>query len=1092
MITKLVQANGVTKTLLDNMENNKISVFGCGFGEKLTILNEYGKFILFVASSSKQALDIKEIFLKMRYRTECLTEDYNYDNSPFGKEIVDNVLSVLIKLVTSELDALVITPNILKLVVPDVEYIRQGFCSLSVGQNVDVSELSQRLANAGYRRVDLATSKGTYSVRGEIIDVDTFDDKCYRIVLDFDAIESIKEFNPVTLLTSDSVSSVKLSATKYLNLSNELVDSSIMWNLPFATNCNSTIVDYLEDAVLVIDDTKACWEQLNASIKEHNDNIASYIESGNMNSHHKKIVWDDSVKLHSTCIAFQHITNSNNFFRPNKVFNIKCLPTLNYATNHKALVADLKITKGYTTLLFAKSNEGANKVSNLLDTDNISYIISTNTSKVQFGVINIIAKEYPVSANFAEDKILIIGSEQIFTTSKSTKINNNLSSYDGFLPQSGDIVVHTTHGVGRCLGVQCIDISGGKRDYVIVEYKGGDKLYLPVENLDALNKFVGAEQAPALNKLGSTEFVKQKAKVKGELKALAFNLAELYKKRMDKKGFVYPQDDELQMRFENDFGYSLTPDQQIAVEDIKSDMQSGKIMDRLICGDVGFGKTEVALRAIFKTILAGKQVAFMCPTTILSEQHYNTALVRLKKFGVNIQVLNRFKSEKECVQILADVAEGKIDLIVGTHKLLGSKVQFKNLGLLVLDEEQKFGVGDKEKIKNLKDNINVLTLSATPIPRTLNMSLTGIRDISVISTPPTSRLTTSVQVVEFSDALMQNAINRELDRNGQVLVIYNKVQSIYDFAGRVQKLLPEGTIIDVAHGQMERKTLEDAIFRLYNGSTQVLISTTLIENGVDLPNANTLVVVDSDNLGLSQLYQLKGRIGRSDKQAYAYFTFDNKKLLTENAYKRLQAITEFTAMGSGFKIAMRDLEIRGAGNVLGAEQSGHMQKIGYAMYVQLLNEAVAEVRGEKVVDKCEVRIETSLTAFIPTYYVESYSLRIQLYNKISKINTIEELMKVINYIQEMCGELPNEVVNLCKIALIKNLCASQGLKRVVIKQNECLLQLVDAENITNFVERLKIYDYAVFSTQNSPIINFRLDAPLEDKTDMLINFLTNT
>ncbi len=1093
MISKLLRTGSVTHTLIQNLDNNSISVFGCGLGEKLTIANESGKFILFVVPNAKDALIVSAHLTAMHYRTRVLTQDYNYDNSALGEQIVNDVMGVLSDIALEQLDALVVTPLILKLPLPDVDYIQSGIQRLSVQQNVDLDKLVRTLSLAGYHKTDLATTRGTFATRGEIIDICTLEDKCYRVVLNFDTIESIKQYNAVTMLTCDSVDSIQLTATKFLQLPNEYVEgSSIMWNLPMSTNVHSTIADYLPDALTVIDDAKACYDAFKSSVKEHNDIIKDYIASGAMDKRHKALIMDESVNFTPSVIAFQHITTSNRFFAPKQVYNIKCLPTINYSHNHLALVTDIKLHPNYTALLFANSNEGCVKLSRIFDANNISYNIATSITSAQPGTVNILAKSYPVSANFAEDNLLVVGSEQIFTKVNVSKLSKDLASYDDNLPQSGDIVVHNTHGVGKCLGVQTLTMSGNARDYVIIEYRDGDKLYLPVENMDSINKFVGADTAPKLNKLGGTEFAKQKAKVKGELKALAFDLAKLYKERMDSVGYKYPQDDEMQLQFEEQFGYPLTDDQRTAVEDIKADMTSGKIMDRLVCGDVGFGKTEVALRACFKTILAGKQVAILCPTTILSEQHYNTALVRMKNFGVNIEVLNRFKTDKQCDEILDRLSKGEIDLIVGTHKLLGGKVVFKNLGLLVLDEEQKFGVGDKEKIKNLRKNINVLTLSATPIPRTLNMALTGIRDISIIQTPPMSRLTTNVQVVEYSDHLLTSVIERELSRKGQVLVVYNKVESIYNFASRVSALLPSSVVIDVAHGQMDRKTLEDAIFRLYNGTTQVLISTTLIENGVDLPNANTLVVIDSDQLGLSQLYQLKGRIGRSDKQAYAYFTFDRSKLLGENAYKRLQAIAEFTAMGSGFKIAMRDLEIRGAGNVLGAEQSGHMQKVGYAMYVQLLNEAIAESKGTQIVPTGEVRVETSFSALIPTYYVDNYALRIRLYSKISRIASTEQLQHVLDEIEQICGTAPQEVTNLCKVALIKNYCSHLGVKRAVIRGTECYLQLADAKAVEYFTEALNNCDIAVLKGDNLPIITLSNALNPDEKMDALVTFLATT
>ena len=1088
MIEKVLDGGSVLSTLINNLNNTKSSVFGCALGEKLTIVNESGKFILFVAKNAKDASEINNLMRKMKYRATTLTEDYIYDDSTIGNNISTRVLNVLTAISQGYLDALIVTPNILKLAIPTREYIDSYVKVLNVGDEIDVDTFIQMLCNAGYEKCELATENGTFALRGEIIDIVCHNGDAYRMMLDYDKIESIKKYSVATLLTSDSVDKFVLGGAKFFDVENGL-NPLCAFNIPKAKNELTTITEFLPDELMVIDDAKACWDEYQVFKNEHNDIIKSNIDSGLMNESHKMLLWDDNIAISDSAIAFQHINNDNKFFKPNKVFNITCAPTISYASNSQALLSDIKNNKDCTIILFAKENAGANKIAQLLDGNGISYNMCTMLSSVEKSNVNIIAKYYPVSAFFAGDKVLIIGTDDLFIKAKDIKLDANLSLYDGILPQSGDIVVHNTYGVAKCLGVECLKLSSSNRDYVILEYSGGDKLYLPVENMDSIAKYIGSDTPPKLNKLGSTEFIKTKAKVKGELKELAFSLVQLYKARMDAKGFKYAPDDELQLKFENDFGYALTPDQEDAIEDIKKDMTSGKVMDRLLCGDVGFGKTEVALRAAFKTISCGKQVAFLCPTTVLSEQHYNTAIMRMKNFGVNVQVLNRFKSDKEVAQILKDLLAGKIDLLVGTHKMLGNNVKFKNLGLLILDEEQKFGVGDKEKIKNLKNNVNVLTLSATPIPRTLNMSLTGIRDISVIATPPTNRITTFVQVVEYSPTVIKNAIARELDRGGQVLVIYNKVESIYNYASQLRELLGKQVVLDVAHGQMDKKSLEDAIFRLYNGQTQVLVATTLIENGVDLPNANTLIVVDADMLGLSQLYQLKGRIGRSDKQAYAYFMFDRRKNMGENAYKRLQAITEFTAMGSGFKIAMRDLEIRGAGNVLGAEQSGHMQKVGYALYVQLLNEAVNELKGITNINSGDVRIETSADAYIPTTFIDAYDLRIRLYSKISKISSYKELSQTIEQIQNICGNVPKEVSNLCKIALIKNLGARLGAKKIAIKDRDVSITLNDIKSFEVFADAIATYDYVEYGSQELPIITFNKTIDIDSKIDMVLNFL---
>ncbi|MBO7508100.1 MAG: DEAD/DEAH box helicase, partial [Clostridia bacterium] len=515
------------------------------------------------------------------------------------------------------------------------------------------------------------------------------------------------------------------------------------------------------------------------------------------------------------------------------------------------------------------------------------------------------------------------------------------------------------------------------------------------------------------------DFEKTKAKVKYSLKELAFNLVELYSKREHVKGYKFEVDKKLYEEFENSFPYEETADQISTIKEVLSDMTSGKVMDRIVCGDVGYGKTEVALRSAFVSAINGKQTAFLAPTTVLSEQHFNNAKSRFENFGISVECLNRFKTKAEQKEIVSKLKNGDIDIVCGTHRLLSSDVQFKDLGLLILDEEQRFGVGDKEKIKRLKTNVDVLTLSATPIPRTLHMGLVGIRDISLITTPPSDRLPVQTTVCEYSDAMLLQAIKRELARDGQVLIIYNKVESIYQFSGHVRDMVGDDVSIGVAHGQMEAKLLESEILNLYQGKTKILVSTTLIENGVDLPSANTLFVINADHLGLSQLYQLKGRVGRSKNLGYAYFTFDRDKALSEDAYKRLNAIMEFTELGSGFKIAMKDLEIRGCGNILGAEQSGHMAKVGYDLYCKILSEVVGEIKGQKQKEYKDIKLDVAINCYIPENFIENNENRFRIYESLKQIDSKESQDKVLSEIKDLFGNPPEEIVNLSFVARLR-------------------------------------------------------------------------
>ena len=605
-------------------------------------------------------------------------------------------------------------------------------------------------------------------------------------------------------------------------------------------------------------------------------------------------------------------------------------------------------------------------------------------------------------------------------------------------PEVGDYAVHETHGVGRITGTRKISTTDGTKEYVALEYRGGDVLYVPVEQMDILSRYMGGE-TPALSKLGGAEFEKVKSRVKASLKEMAFDLKKLYAERAQKNGFACMPFPEQMEEFEAAFPYEETPDQLSSAAEIKADMCSGKVMDRLLCGDVGYGKTEVAFRAAYLAILNGKQAALLCPNTVLCRQHYENAKARFAPFGVKVEQLSRFRTPHEQEQILASLAKGEIDLIIGTHRLLSKDVKFRDLGLLVLDEEQRFGVEHKESLKNIKRDVDCLTMTATPIPRTLHMSLAGIRDISTIETAPASRLPVQTYVVEETETLIRDACVRELARGGQVFILYNRVESLHTFAAKIRQIVPEGKLC-VAHGRMEKEALENGILGFYEGKTNILVSTTIIENGIDLPRANTLIVIDADRLGISQLYQLRGRVGRGSVLAHAYFTYKPEKVMTQTAVERLKAIMEFTELGSGFKIAARDLEIRGAGNVLGRQQHGHMDRVGYELYSKLLKE---ELTGEEqTVAELDIRAD----AYIPDSYIEASASRLDCYKQIAEIRSVDDYKRVCNSLEETYGKLPQEVLNLLVIAVLKAFAAKFNVRRIAVsaKGGEIELPSVNA------------------------------------------------
>ena len=622
-------------------------------------------------------------------------------------------------------------------------------------------------------------------------------------------------------------------------------------------------------------------------------------------------------------------------------------------------------------------------------------------------------------------------------------------------------MVHEDHGLGLYRGIEKIEQDGVIKDYLKVEYGDGGNLYLPATRLDGIQKYAGSEaKKPKLNRLGGDQWNKTKTRVKGAVKEIARDLVQLYAARQDTQGFPYGPDTVWQKEFEEMFPYEETEDQLDAIDATKGDMESRKIMDRLICGDVGYGKTEIALRAAFKAVQDEKQVVYLVPTTILAQQHYNTFVQRMKDFPVRVDLMSRFRTPGQVKKTLEDLKRGLVDIVIGTHRVLSKDVQFKDLGLLIIDEEQRFGVAHKEKIKKLKENIDVLTLTATPIPRTLHMSLVGIRDMSVLEEPPVDRMPIQTYVMEYNDEMVREAINRELYRGGQVYYVYNRVSNIDEVANHIASLVPEASVT-FAHGQMHEHELERIMFDFVNGEIDVLVCTTIIETGLDIPNANTMIIQDADRMGLSQLYQLRGRVGRSSRTSYAFLMYRRDKMLREEAEKRLQAIREFTELGSGIKIAMRDLEIRGAGNVLGAEQHGHMEAVGYDLYCKLLNQAVLELKGQRrEEDTYETVVDCDIDAYIPTSYIKNEYQKLDIYKRISSIENEDEHMDMQDELMDRFGDIPKPVENLLHVAAIKALAHGAYVTEVNINSQEIRLTMyqkakLNVAGIPAMVERYR-------------------------------------
>ena len=660
----------------------------------------------------------------------------------------------------------------------------------------------------------------------------------------------------------------------------------------------------------------------------------------------------------------------------------------------------------------------------------------------------------------------------------------------------GDYIVHATHGIGQYIGIHTLTVDGIKRDYIKLKYKDEDTLYVPTSQLDSIRKYMGAgESAPKLNKLGSKEFANTKAKVKAGLKDIAKGLIELYAKRRQAVGYQFSKDTVWQKDFEDAFPYQETDDQLRCIEEVKSDMESPRPMDRLLCGDVGYGKTEVAIRAAFKAVMDGKQVAYLVPTTILAQQQYEAFRDRMKNYPVKVNVLNRFRTTKEKNEILKQLKNGEVDIIIGTHRIIQKDIAFKDLGLLIIDEEHRFGVAHKEKIKKLKENVDVLTMTATPIPRTMHMSIVGIRDMSVIYEPPQNRKPVQTYVLEYDEEVIKEAITKELEREGQVFYLFNRVEGIERKASEISNMVPEARVA-VAHGKMSGTELENIMADFIEKKIDVLICTTILETGIDIPNANTIIIEDADRLGLAQLYQIRGRVGRSGRTAYAYITYRKNKLLAEASEKRLKAIKEFTEFGSGFKIALRDLEIRGAGNILGPEQHGHMEAVGYEMYCKLLDEAVREIKGEKVLPEVDTQIDLKITAYIPSSYIENINQKIEVYQDIANMDKEEQISEIIDELIDRYGDIPKEVTNLLEVAKIKILARNLKILNVTQKGDNVIFEFDAPEAIKDNVVQILIDIYknrVFFSSGVRPYITLKLqskkDSDIVEEVEKILNIL---
>ncbi|MBO4297736.1 MAG: transcription-repair coupling factor [Clostridia bacterium] len=813
--------------------------------------------------------------------------------------------------------------------------------------------------------------------------------------------------------------------------------------MPYLYEQTECVMDYLRDPIVVLDQPDRLRTRCENRMLEFEEQYKAALERETALPGQANLLFDyDDLLVRmtaGTAVATMPLAVSMNDLRFRGVFRFEGLNGGGYQSNLRELAREVKVWKkeGWRVALLAGGVARGQRLSRTLEELGSPVPFAENVTGLTPGVPVIVPMGISRGFQYVAQKMCVVSETDIYGAQRqknrsSWRAGEKISAFTDLAV--GDYVVHEAYGIGQYMGTERIQVGGAWGDYLLIRYQGSDRLYVPTDQLDRVQKYIGSEDAPPkINKLSGNEWQKQKAKVKASIEEIAEDLVELYAERHDAEGHAFAPDTPWQREFEDKFPYEETEDQLRAIEEIKRDMESPQAMDRLLCGDVGYGKTEVALRAIFKCVMDGKQAVLLAPTTILVQQHYQTILRRMDGYPIRVEALSRFRTPAEQRAVIESLRQGSTDIVVGTHRLLGADIGFHDLGLLVVDEEQRFGVKHKETIKKLKKNVDVLTLSATPIPRTLHMSMVGIRDMSLLRTPPEERYPVQNYVVEYSDGLIRDAILREIGRDGQVYVLYNRVQSIERFYERLRRLVPEARVA-IGHGQMREHQLEDVMLDFYDGKYDVLLCTTIIEAGLDVPRANTLIVIDADRFGLAQLYQIRGRVGRSNRLAYAYLTVQPGKVLTENADKRLAAIREFTEFGAGFRVAMRDLEIRGTGNLLGNQQSGHMAAVGYDLYVKMIEETVQKLRGDVKLGDIQTKMEIRIDAYLPGDYVPTDKQRIDVYKKIALIDSAASRADLLEELIDRFGDPTRPVMNLIDIAHLKGLCGRIGVDNVSIRR----------------------------------------------------------
>ena len=1073
---------------IKTIENKKspIAISGLtdvGMTQMISATREFAKRPILVITyneiqAQKILKDIKYFTDKVYYlpKKEIVTYDYVAESKDLPYERIET----LNKMQEMRTGVVITTIEAVLQKMISKKALYKSTLNFKVGDSENLETIKQKLVELGYVRCDLIEGRGQFSVRGGIVDISVNEKEGVRLEFWGDEIDSIRYFNVVSQRSTENIDKITIyPAHEYILESNiedvitnirntiysEKLQETIEQDIELIKAGNyiskidrylnsfyteqDTILDYITDKYLVFLDEQSKIEQRTINVNKDSQNIIQLLID-------KEKIVPEALKNICNFNQFEDKLNDKQIIYVEKLDNEVKIQ----AEKYKWIYKERNFSKSEIEILFkellkaqeekkriyilAETKEKAKKICSLLNEKEIinkyeenlnQTIIVKNTESLVTVSVGKLSSGFEC---FDTNQLVITSQELIEGEKRKTYKSSAFKEGEKVVYADlkiGDYVVHKNYGIGIFIGVNTITADGTTKDYIKLKYYGDDVLYVPTNQLDSVRKYVGGDEGGLkVNKLGTKEWLNTKAKVKKNLRQVAKELIELYAKREKSKGYAFPADTPWQTQFEDSFPYQETDDQLRCIDEVKKDMENSKPMDRLLCGDVGYGKTEVAIRAAFKAVMGGKQVAYLAPTTVLAEQQYKEFKERMTNFGIRVEVLNRFKTKKQQTEIINKLKLGEVDIVVGTHRILSKDVEFKDLGLLIIDEEHRFGVKDKEKIKQYKATIDVLTMTATPIPRTLHMSIVGVRDMSVIYEPPYNRKPVQTYVLEYDQEVIKEAITRELERNGQVFYLFNNVERIIQKADEISNLVPKAKVV-YAHGQMTGHEIENIMEEFIEGKTNVLVCTTILESGIDIPNANTIIVENADRMGLAQLYQIRGRVGRSDRQGYAYITYKRDKLLSEIADKRLKAIKEFTEFGSGFKIAMRDLEIRGAGSLLGEIQSGHLEQVGYDTYCNLLDEVVKEMQGEEVKPEIDVQIDLDATCYIPDEYISDSSQKIEIYQDIALCKNEEDIQNVIDEMIDRFGNMPSEIENLIEIARIKILCKKLNISKVQGKRS---------------------------------------------------------